>query len=93
MEFTVLRARIGARIARLRRSAGEIDYARKRLLEIRTGHTFTEQTRRRRAQQEIDALYALFRTEPVSWGSDAERERLDAPDEDRRDDWPGVDGP
>jgi hypothetical protein len=42
---------------------------------------------------QIEDLNALFTVDAVSWSADGERDRVDAPHEDCRDDWPGFDGP
>jgi hypothetical protein len=47
-------------VRRLRRIAGEIDYAQRRLLEITTGIPFTPETKRALARTEIGWLEALY---------------------------------
>jgi hypothetical protein len=71
----------------------EVDYARLRLLELRSGGVLTDETRRRRARTQITDLNDLFTVEAISSSADGERERLDAPHQDCRDDRPRLDGP
>jgi hypothetical protein len=54
-------------ISRVRRRAREMwaeaEYGRKRMLEVRTGHVYTEETRRRQNLREIKALEDLYDAE------------------------------
>ena len=47
-------------LRRLREMAAEIDYAHRRLLEIRTGIPFTQETERALARAEIRRLEVLY---------------------------------
>lgn len=78
---------------RLRAWMHEVDYARQRMLELRSGGVLTEETRRRQTRAQIADLDDLFAAEAISWSPDGEREQLDAPHQDRRDDRPRFDGP
>ncbi len=78
--------------ARIRAGISDAEYGRKRMLELRSGGVFTEETRRRQARAEIEHLNDLFMDEAVSCSPDGERDPLDAPNQDRRDDWPRVRG-
>ena len=55
--------RLFCAIAWLRERLSEIDYANRRLLEIRTGYTFTPETERRIARAEVMRLRDLFQLE------------------------------
>jgi hypothetical protein len=85
-----LSARMNRRLARLRELWDEAEYGRKRMLEVRTGHVYTEETRRRLAQAEIKHLKALFTLDAVGCPPDGRRDPLDAPHQDRRDDRPSF---
>jgi hypothetical protein len=50
-------------IRRLRRLFAELDYAQRRLLEIRTGLVLTPETERAIARVQIDRLNALYEAE------------------------------
>jgi hypothetical protein len=71
----------------------EVDYARQRMLELRSGGVLTDETRRRLNRAQIADLNDLFTVETISSPADGERERLDAPNQDRRDNRPRFDGP
>jgi hypothetical protein len=60
------------------------------MLEVRTGHVYTDETRRRRARAEIEHLKTLFTLDAVGCPPDGRRDPLDAPYEDRRDDRPRL---
>jgi hypothetical protein len=87
-----LHARLAGLIDRIRRGVSDAEYGRKRMLELRSGHVFTEETRRRRELAEIRHLNNLFTDEPISCSTDGESDSLDAPDQDRRNDWPRLSG-
>jgi hypothetical protein len=77
---------------RIRAMWSDAEYGRKRMLEVRSGHVFTDETRRRLARAQIQHLNDLFMDEAISCSPDDESDSLDAPDQDRRDDRPRVDG-
>jgi hypothetical protein len=56
-------SRVGGMIERVRRSWTEIEYAQRRMFELRTGIVFPA-TRRRPHIEELEALYALEAREP-----------------------------
>jgi hypothetical protein len=47
-------------IARVREIWGEMDYAQRRVLEIKTGYVFTPETERRLARGQVRRLQDLF---------------------------------
>ena len=53
-------ARARRMAGRLREIAAEIDYAQRRLLELRTGVAFTPETERALARAEVAELEALY---------------------------------
>jgi hypothetical protein len=53
-------SRAGRAITRIRRTWAELDYAQRRLLEIRTGIPFSDDEKRARRWAEIDELEALY---------------------------------
>ncbi len=89
-------SRIARRVAEI---WAELDYAQRRMLELRTGQVLTPETARRVARAEIadlDLLYAHpsaqqcghspVAVRPVSWDADAASAPVDASYEDRRND-------
>lgn len=56
-------SRVGGMIERVRRSWTEIEYAQRRMFELRTGIVLPA-TRRRTHIEELEALYALEAREP-----------------------------
>jgi hypothetical protein len=56
-------ARVGGMIERVRRSWTEIEYAQRRMFELRTGIVLPA-TRRGTHVEELEALYALEAREP-----------------------------
>jgi hypothetical protein len=81
---------IHRRLQRLAALWDEAEYGRKRMLEVRTGHVYTDETRRRLARAEIADLKALFTLKSVGCPSDGRRDPLDASNEDRGDDRPRL---
>jgi hypothetical protein len=68
-------------VGRLRQIAAEIDYAQRRMLELRTGIPFTPETERAVARAEVAGLEALY-AQP-----DREREPAGDVEPDCRDEW------
>ena len=56
--------RLRTLVRRVRAVAQELDYAQRRLLEIRTGYVFTPEERDRRSRAEIRRLEHLLDAEP-----------------------------
>jgi hypothetical protein len=56
--------RLRTRLQRMRAVLRELDYAQRRLLEIRTGYVFTPEERARRTRAEIRSLEHLLDAEP-----------------------------
>jgi hypothetical protein len=84
---------LSERWRQLRAWMHETDYARQRMLELRSGGVLTEETRRRVARAQIADLNDLFTAEAITSSADGEREPLNAPYQDRRDDRSRLDRP
>ena len=67
MSALTVAARARRLIARMRRSWAEMDYAQRRMFELRTGISLLETPQRARARpqiEELEAVYALVARDP-----------------------------
>jgi hypothetical protein len=60
-EGKIMRNRSHRAVIRFRHLVGELDYAQRRLFEIRTGVPVTGSSRRRRDEHQVDMLEDLYR--------------------------------
>ena len=61
---SVIADRCRTLVCRIRAFLDELDYAQRRMLEIRTGYAFTPEERARRAHAEVRRLERLLDDEP-----------------------------